>query len=155
MKLSLVGVRLYNRDRGHILGSTIGLKRQGHLVVFSFVLAVLGYFTSFIIQLAKMTRLPILKKVLFCYYANKAFGRWAGFLAVAGIIGPPIYRIMGSQLTALSAIILNFGSLKVPRCAICMPDLPLFQFVGIAVEQKAVRQSWKNILAVIKMQRQS
>ena len=62
---------------GFFLGSAIGIKITGPSIVFSFILAAIGTYIVYSL-LAKMTAQDP-QDGSFCYYANKAYGRWAGF----------------------------------------------------------------------------
>lgn len=99
-QLSLMGVGC-TIGTGYFLGSSIGIKITGPSIVFSFILAALGTYIVFNL-LAKMTAEDP-QEGSFCYYANKAYGRWAGFSCGWNYWTSNIL-IMGSQLTALSIL---------------------------------------------------
>src|ERR1700719_151260 len=99
-QLSLTGVGC-TIGTGYFLGSSIGIKETGPSIVISFVLAALGTYIVFN-QLAKMTAKDP-QDGSFCYYAKKAYGRWAGFSCGWNYWSSNIL-IMGSQLTALSIL---------------------------------------------------
>jgi L-asparagine transporter-like permease len=118
-QLSLIGIGC-TIGTGYFLGSGIGIKITGPSMVFSFILAALGTYIVFHF-LAKMTSADP-QEGSFCYYAGKAFGRWAGFSCGWNYWSSKIL-IMGSQLTALS-ILSRFW----------FPNVPLWIFAsGYAV----------------------
>ena len=80
----------------------IGIKITGPSIVFSFILAAIGTYIVYNL-LAKMTAEDP-QDGSFCYYAKKAYGRWAGFSCGWNYWSSNIL-IMGSQLTALSILI--------------------------------------------------
>lgn len=129
---------------GFFLGSAIGIKITGPSIVFSFILAAIGTYIVYNL-LAKMTAEDP-QEGSFCYYANKAYGRWAGFSCGWNYWCSNIL-IMGSQLTALS-ILSRFW----------FPDVPLWFFAaGYAVLSIIVVLTGsngfdrvENLLAVIK-----
>ena len=98
--------------------------------------------------LAKMTTADP-QEGSFCYYAGKAFGRWARFGSAWNYWSTKIL-IMGSQLTALS-ILTKFW----------FPDIPLWIFatiyavLSIAVVLLGTKgfDKVENVLAVIKQRR--
>ena len=96
-QLSLIGVGC-TIGTGFFLGSAIGIKITGPSIILSFVLAALGTYIVYSL-LAKMTAEDP-QDGSFCYYANKAYGRWAGFSCGWNYWCSNIL-IMGSQLTAL------------------------------------------------------
>ncbi|HWJ78470.1 MAG TPA: amino acid permease [Niallia sp.] len=108
-QLSLIGVGC-TIGTGYFLGSSLGIKETGFSIIFTFLLAALGTYIVFN-QLAKMTAADP-QEGSFCYYANKAFGPWAGFSCGWNYWFSNIL-IMGSQLTALS-ILSQFWFPKVP-----------------------------------------
>lgn len=108
-QLSLVGVGC-TIGTGYFLGSSIGIQFTGPSIVFSFILAALGTYIVFNL-LAKMTAEDP-QEGSFCYYADKAYGRWAGFSSGWNYWCSNIL-IMGSQLIALS-ILSQFWFPKVP-----------------------------------------
>jgi L-asparagine transporter-like permease len=114
-QLSLIGVGC-TIGTGYFLGSTIGIKITGPSIVISFMLAALGTYIVYSL-LAKMTAKDP-QDGSFCYYANKAFGRWAGFSCGWNYWSSNIL-IMGSQLTALS-ILSKFW----------FPHIPLWMFAA-------------------------
>jgi L-asparagine transporter-like permease len=75
-QLSLIGVGC-TIGTGFFLGSAIGIKITGHSIVLSFILAAIGTYIVYSL-LAKMTAEDP-QDGSFCYYVNKAYGRWAGF----------------------------------------------------------------------------
>jgi L-asparagine transporter-like permease len=99
-QLSLIGIGC-TIGTGYFLGSGIGIKITGPSMVFSFILAALGTYIVFHF-LAKMTSADP-QEGSFCYYAAKAYGRWAGFSCGWNYWSSKIL-IMGSQLTALSIL---------------------------------------------------
>jgi L-asparagine transporter-like permease len=118
-QLSLIGVGC-TIGTGYFLGSSIGIKMTGSSIVFSFLLAALGTHIVFHV-LAKMTAYDP-QEGSFCYYARKAFGKWAGFSCGWNYWCSNIL-IMGSQLTGLS-ILSRFW----------IPTIPLWIFAsGYAV----------------------
>ncbi|WP_456277968.1 amino acid permease [Bacillus sp. AK128] len=118
-QLSLIGVGC-TIGTGFFLGSAIGIKVTGPSIVFSFILAAIGTYIVYSL-LAKMTAQDP-QEGSFCYYANKAYGKWAGFSCGWNYWASNIL-IMGSQLTALS-ILSRFW----------FPNIPLWIFaIGYAV----------------------
>ncbi len=99
-QLSLIGVGC-TIGTGFFLGSTIGIIITGPSIVFSFILAAIGTYIVYNL-LAKMTAKDP-HEGSFCYYAKKAYGRWAGFSCGWNYWGSNIL-IMGSHLTALSSL---------------------------------------------------
>ncbi|KRF51523.1 hypothetical protein ASG97_06395 [Bacillus sp. Soil745] len=59
------------------IGSAISIKITGPSIVLSIILAAIGTYIVYSL-LAKMTA-ENPQDGSFCYYANKAYGRWAGF----------------------------------------------------------------------------
>jgi L-asparagine transporter-like permease len=108
-QLSLIGVGC-TIGTGYFLGSSIGITITGPSIVFSFLLAAIGTYTVFNL-LAKMTAKDP-QEGSFCYYAGKAFGRWARF-SCGWNYWWSTTLIMGSQLIALS-ILSQFWFPKVP-----------------------------------------
>ncbi|OLS36838.1 amino acid permease [Bacillus sp. MRMR6] len=108
-QLSLIGIGC-TIGTGYFLGSGIGIKITGPSMVFSFLFAAIGTYIVFHF-LAKMTTADP-QEGSFCYYAGKAYGRWAGFSCGWNYWSSKIL-IMGSQLTALS-ILSRFWLPKVP-----------------------------------------
>ncbi|MCM3160005.1 amino acid permease [Metabacillus litoralis] len=118
-QLSLIGIGC-TIGTGYFLGSGIGVKIAGPSIVFSFLLAALGTFIVYNV-LAKMTAKDP-QEGSFCYYAGKAFGKWAAFGCGWNYWSSNIL-VMGSQLTAL-AILSQFW----------FPNVPLWIFsAGYAV----------------------
>ncbi|MFJ7745908.1 amino acid permease [Peribacillus sp. NPDC097295] len=142
-QLSLVGVGC-TIGTGYFLGSTIGIITTGPSIVFSFVLAALGTYIVYNL-LAKMTAADP-QKGSFCYYANKAFGRWAGFSCGWNYWSSNIL-IMGSQLTALS-LLSQFWFPKVPLWLIAA-GFALVSIVVVLLGTKGFDRV-ENLLAVIK-----
>src|SRR3954471_3874369 len=142
-QLSLIGVGC-TIGTGFFLGSAIGIKITGPSIVFSFILAAIGTYIVYSL-LAKMTAQDP-QDGSFCYYANKAYGRWAGFSSGWNYWSSNIL-IMGSQLTALS-ILSRFW----------FPNVPLWLFAaGYAVLSIIVVLTGnkgfdkvENVLAIIK-----
>jgi L-asparagine transporter-like permease len=142
-QLSLIGVGC-TIGTGYFLGSTIGIKVTGPSIVFSFLLAAIGTYIVYNL-LAKMTAEDP-QDGSFCYYANKAYGRWAGFSCGWNYWSSNIL-IMGSQLTALS-ILSRFW----------LPNVPLWLFAaGYAILSIIVVLTGtngfdkvENLLAIIK-----
>ncbi|MCM3024575.1 amino acid permease [Bacillus ginsengihumi] len=99
-QLSLVGVGC-TIGTGFFLGSAIGIETTGPSIVFSFLLATIGTYIVYDL-LAKMTAADP-QEGSFCYYANKAYGRWASFSCGWNYWSSNIL-IMGSQLMALSIL---------------------------------------------------
>jgi len=142
-QLSLIGVGC-TIGTGFFLGSAIGIEITGPSIVFSFLLAAIGTYIVYNL-LAKMTAEDP-QDGSFCYYANKAYGRWAGFSCGWGYWSSNIL-IMGSQLTALS-ILSRFW----------FPHIPLWLFAtGYAILSIIVVLTGnkgfdkvENLLAIIK-----
>lgn len=142
-QLSLIGVGC-TIGTGFFLGSAIGIKITGPSIVFSFILAAIGTYIVYSL-LAKMTAEDP-QEGSFCYYANKAYGRWAGFSCGWNYWSSNIL-IMGSQLTALS-ILSRFW----------FPNVPLWLFAtGYAILSIIVVitgnkgfDKVENVLAIIK-----
>jgi L-asparagine transporter-like permease len=142
-QLSLIGVGC-TIGTGFFLGSAIGIKITGPSIVFSFILAAIGTYVVYSL-LAKMTAEDP-QEGSFCYYANKAYGRWAGFSCGWNYWSSNIL-IMGSQLTALS-ILSRFW----------FPNVPLWLFAtGYAILSIIVVitgskgfDKVENVLAIIK-----
>ncbi|MCM3444601.1 amino acid permease [Metabacillus halosaccharovorans] len=108
-QLSLIGIGC-TIGTGYFLGSAIGVSIAGPSIVFSFLLAALGTYIVYNI-LAKMTAQDP-QEGSFCYYAGKAFGKWAAFGCGWNYWCSNIL-VMGSQLTAL-AILSQFWFPNVP-----------------------------------------
>ncbi|MDR7000152.1 amino acid permease [Neobacillus niacini] len=142
-QLSLIGVGC-TIGTGFFLGSTIGIETTGPSIVFSFLLAAIGTYIVYRL-LAKMTAEDP-QEGSFCYYANKAYGRWAGFSCGWNYWCSNIL-IMGSQLTALS-ILSRFW----------FPNIPLWLFAAgyailsimVVITGNKGFDKVENLLAVIK-----
>jgi L-asparagine transporter-like permease len=142
-QLSLIGIGC-TIGTGFFLGSAIGIKITGPSIIFSFILAAMGTYVVYSL-LAKMTAEDP-QDGSFCYYANKAYGRWAGFSCGWNYWSSNIL-IMGSQLTALS-ILSRFW----------FPNVPLWLFAtGYAILSIIVVLTGnkgfdkvENVLAIIK-----
>ncbi|KAB8129922.1 amino acid permease [Gracilibacillus oryzae] len=115
-QLALIGVGC-TIGTGYFLGSSIGISITGPSIVFSFLLAAAGTYIVFNL-LAKMSAADP-QEGSFCYYAEKAFGKWAGFSCGWNYWCSSIL-IMGSQLIALSIL-----------TQLWFPDLPLWMFAAI------------------------
>lgn len=142
-QLSLIGVGC-TIGTGFFLGSTIGIEITGPSIVLSFMLAALGTYIVYNL-LAKMTAEDP-QDGSFCYYANKAYGRWAGFSCGWNYWSSNIL-IMGSQLTALS-ILSRFW----------FPNVPLWLFAAgyailsiiVVITGTSGFDKVENLLAIIK-----
>ncbi len=142
-QLSLLGVGC-TIGTGFFLGSSIGIKVTGPSIVLSFIVAAIGTYIVYEL-LAKMTAEDP-QEGSFCYYAEKAYGRWAGFSCGWNYWCSNIL-IMGSQLIALS-ILSKFW----------FPDVQLWFFAaGYAILSIIVVLTGsngfdrvENILAIIK-----
>jgi L-asparagine transporter-like permease len=142
-QLSLIGVGC-TIGTGFFLGSAIGIKITGPSIVFSFILAAIGTYIVYNL-LAKMTAEDP-QEGSFCYYANKAYGQWAGFTCGWNYWSSNIL-IMGSQLTALS-ILSQFW----------FPDTPLWVFasgyavlaIGVVLTGNKGFDRVEDLLAIIK-----
>ncbi|MFC4401729.1 amino acid permease [Gracilibacillus xinjiangensis] len=86
---------------GYFLGSSIGISITGPSIVFSFLIAAIGTYIVFN-RLAQMSAKDP-QEGSFCYYAEKAYGKWAGFSCGWNYWCSSIL-IMGSQLIALSIL---------------------------------------------------
>jgi L-asparagine transporter-like permease len=118
-QLSLIGIGC-TIGIGFFLGSSLGIKLTGASIVISFLIAAAGTYIVYSL-LAKMTAADP-QESSFCYYANKAFGRWAGFGCGWNYWCSNIL-IMGSQLTALGLL-----------SQFWFPNIPLWVFAaGYAV----------------------
>lgn len=115
-QLSLIGIGC-TIGTGYFLGSGIGIKITGPSMVLSFILAAIGTYIVYHFLAKLTTQDP--QEGSFCYYAGKAFGRWAGFSCGWNYWSSKIL-IMGSQLTALS-ILSKFW----------FPNVPLWIFATI------------------------
>lgn len=98
--LTLIGVGC-TIGTGYFLGSAIGIKYAGPSFVISFIAAGAGTYIVYY-HLAKMTAEDP-QEGSFCYYAAKAFGKWAGFCC-GWVYWWSNILIMGSQLTALALL---------------------------------------------------
>ncbi|WP_235858053.1 amino acid permease [Sutcliffiella cohnii] len=114
--LSLIGVGC-TIGIGYFLGSGLGIKSTGPSIVISFLIAALGTYIVYNL-LAKMTAEDP-QDGSFCYYANKAYGRWAGFSCGWNFWSANIL-IIGSQLTALGLL-----------SKFWFPHVPLWIFAAI------------------------
>jgi L-asparagine transporter-like permease len=142
-QLSLIGIGC-TIGTGYFLGSGIGIKITGPSMVFSFILAAMGTYIVFHF-LAKMTTEDP-QEGSFCYYAGRAFGRWAGFSCGWNYWSSKIL-IMGSQLTALS-ILSRFWFPKVPLW-IFAAGFAVLSIVVVLLGTKGFNKV-ENILAVTK-----
>lgn len=142
-QLSLIGIGC-TIGTGFFLGSTIGIKVTGPSIVFSFVLAALGTYIVYNL-LAKMTAEDP-QDGSFCYYANKAYGRWAGFSCGWNYWSSNIL-IMGSQLIALS-ILSRFWFPQVPLWLFAA-GYAILAIIVVLMGNKGFDKV-ENILAVIK-----
>lgn len=129
---------------GFFLGSAIGIKITGPSIVFSFILAASGTYIVYNL-LAKLTAEDP-QEGSFCYYANKAYGRWAGFSCGWNYWSSNIL-IMGSQLTALS-ILSRFWFPNVPLW-IFAAGYAILSIIVVLIGNKGFDKV-ENILAVIK-----
>ncbi len=142
-QLSLIGVGC-TIGTGFFLGSAIGIKITGPSIVISFILAAIGTYLVYNL-LAKMTAEDP-QDGSFCYYAKKAYGKWAGFSCGWNYWSSNIL-IMGSQLTALS-ILSQFW----------FPHIPLWIFatgyavlsIGVVLTGNKGFDKVEDLLAVIK-----
>ncbi|MBP2240375.1 L-asparagine transporter-like permease [Cytobacillus eiseniae] len=142
-QLSLIGVGC-TIGTGFFLGSAIGIKNTGPSIVFSFIIAALGTYIVYNL-LAKMTAEDP-QEGSFCYYADKAYGTWAGFSSGWNYWGSNIL-IMGSQLTALS-ILSRFWFLNVPLW-IFASGYAILSIIVVLTGNKGFDKV-ENILAIIK-----
>ncbi|TYS58450.1 amino acid permease [Sutcliffiella horikoshii] len=118
-QLSLIGIGC-TIGIGFFLGSSLGVKLAGASIIFSFLIGAAGTYIVYS-RLAKMT-VKDPQEGSFCYYAGKAFGKWAGFSCGWNYWCSNIL-IMGSQLTALGLL-----------SQFWFPDVPLWIFsAGYAV----------------------
>ncbi len=118
-QLSLIGIGC-TIGIGFFLGSSLGVKLTGASIIVSFLIGAAGTYIVYS-RLAKMT-IHDPQESSFCYYANKAFGKWAGFSCGWNYWCSNIL-IMGSQLTALGLL-----------SQFWFPDVPLWIFsAGYAV----------------------
>jgi L-asparagine transporter-like permease len=142
-QLSLIGVGC-TIGTGYFLGSSIGIKVTGPSIVISFLLAALGTYIVFNV-LAKMTAKDP-QDGSFCYYANKAFGPWAGFSCGWNYWCSNIL-IMGSQLTALS-ILSKFWFHQIPLWVFAA-GYAVIAIIVVLLGTKGFDKV-ENILAIIK-----
>ncbi|MCQ6274901.1 amino acid permease [Bacillus sp. V3B] len=142
-QLSLIGIGC-TIGTGFFLGSAIGIKITGPSIIFSFILAAMGTYIVYNL-LAKMTAEDP-QDGSFCYYANKAYGRWAGFSCGWNYWSSNIL-IMGSQLTALS-ILSRFWFPNVPLWLFAS-GYALLSIVVVLTGNKGFDKV-ENLLAVIK-----
>lgn len=118
-QLSLIGIGC-TIGIGFFLGSSLGIKLAGASIILSFLIGAVGTYIVYS-RLAKMT-VSDPQEGSFCYYAGKAFGKWAGFSCGWNYWCSNIL-IMGSQLTALGLL-----------SQFWLPDVPLWIFsAGYAV----------------------
>ncbi|UAL47882.1 amino acid permease [Sutcliffiella horikoshii] len=118
-QLSLIGIGC-TIGIGFFLGSSLGIKLAGASIILSFLIGAAGTYIVYS-RLAKMT-IDDPQEGSFCYYAGKAFGKWAGFSCGWNYWCSNIL-IMGSQLTALGLL-----------SQFWFPDVPLWIFsAGYAV----------------------
>lgn len=142
-QLSLIGVGC-TIGTGFFLGTSIGIKITGPSIIFSFVLAATGTYIVYYF-LSKMTAKDP-QDGSFCYYADKAYGRWAGFSCGWNYWSSNIL-IMGSQLIALS-ILSRFW----------FPNIPLWGFASgyailsiiVVITGNTGFDKAENLLAIIK-----
>ncbi|TYP79758.1 amino acid permease [Paenibacillus methanolicus] len=142
-QLSLLGIGC-TIGTGYFLGSGIGIKIAGPSMVASFLIAAAGTYIVFHL-LAKMTGEDP-QEGSFCYYAGKAYGKWAGFGSGWNYWGSKIL-IMGSQLTALG-LMTQFWFPKVPLWIFAA----VYAVLAIAVVLLGTKgfDKVENILAVTK-----
>lgn len=118
-QLSLIGIGC-TIGIGFFLGSSLGIKHAGASIILSFLIGATGTYIVYS-RLAKMT-IQDPQEGSFCYYAGKAFGKWAEFSCGWNYWCSNIL-IMGSQLTALGLL-----------SQFWFPDVPLWLFsAGYAV----------------------
>ncbi|MGP4040785.1 amino acid permease [Gracilibacillus sp. D59] len=115
-QLALTGVGC-TIGTGYFLGSSIGIQLTGPSIVLSFLIAAIGTYIVFNL-LAKMSAADP-QEGSFCYYAEKAFGKWAGFSCGWNYWCSSIL-IMGSQLIALAIL-----------TKVWFPNLPLWVFAAV------------------------
>lgn len=142
-QLSLIGVGC-TIGTGFFLGSAIGIKITGPSIVISFILAAIGTYVVYNL-LAKMTAEDP-QEGSFCYYANKAYGQWAGFCCGWNYWSSNIL-IMGSQLTALS-ILSQFWFPKVPLWIFASGFAVLS--IGVVLTGNKGFDKVEDLLAIIK-----
>ncbi|MCM3618304.1 amino acid permease [Sutcliffiella horikoshii] len=112
-QLSLIGIGC-TIGIGFFLGSSLGIKHAGTSIILSFLIGATGTYIVYS-RLAKMT-IQDPQEGSFCYYAGKAFGKWAEFSCGWNYWCSNIL-IMGSQLTALGLL-----------SQFWFPDVPLWIF---------------------------
>lgn len=115
-QLTLIGIGC-TIGTGYFLGSSIGIKLTGPSIVLAFLLAAFGTYVVFDL-LAKMTAADP-QESSFCYYTEKAFGKWAGFSCGWNYWCSSIL-ITGSQLIAISILTKTW-----------FPNVPLWGFACI------------------------
>lgn len=142
-QLSIIGVGC-TIGTGFFLGSAIGIKITGPSIVFSFILAAIGTYIVYNL-LAKMTAEDP-QDGSFCYYAGKAYGRWAGFSCGWNYWSSNIL-IMGSQLTALS-ILSKFWFPKIPLWLFAS-GYAILSIIVVITGSKGFEKV-ENLLAIIK-----
>jgi L-asparagine transporter-like permease len=142
-ELSLIGVGC-TIGTGFFLGSSVGMEATGPSIVFSFIFAAFGTYIVYNF-LAKMTSKDP-QEGSFCYYANKAYGRWAGFSCGWNYWSSNIL-IMGSQLTALS-ILSKFWFHQIPLWAFAA-GYAILSIIVVLTGSKGFDKV-ENILAIIK-----
>lgn len=142
-QLSLIGVGC-TIGTGFFLGSAIGIKITGPSIVFSFILAAFGTYIVYNL-LAKMTAKDP-HDGSFCYYADQAYGRWAGFSCGWNYWSSNIL-IMGSQLTALS-ILSRFWFPNVPLWIFAI-GYAILSIIVVLTGNKGFDKA-ENIFAIIK-----
>jgi L-asparagine transporter-like permease len=142
-QLSLIGIGC-TIGTGYFLGSSIGISITGGSIVFSFLLAALGTYIVFNV-LAKMTANDP-QEGSFCYYAGKAYGKWAEFSCGWNYWASNIL-IMGSQLTALS-ILSRFWFPNVPLWIFAV----IYAVLAIIVVLTGTKgfDKFEDIMAVVK-----
>jgi L-asparagine transporter-like permease len=142
-QLSLLGIGC-TIGTGYFLGSGLGIKITGPAMVFSFLLAAAGTYIVYHLLALMTTEDP--QEGSFCFYAEKAFGRWAGFSCGWNYWSSKIL-IMGSQLTAL-AILSQFWFPRIPLWIFAA----IYAVLSIAVVLLGTKgfDKVENILAVTK-----
>ncbi|WP_096156693.1 MULTISPECIES: amino acid permease [Bacillus] len=143
-QLSLIGIGC-TIGIGFFLGSALGIKHTGPSIIISFIVAAAGTYIVYNL-LAKMTAEDP-QEGSFCYYADKAFGKWAGFSCGWNYWSANVL-IMGSQLTALGLL-----------SQFWFPDVPLWIFaagyaiLAIIVVMLGTKgfDKVENLLAIIKL----
>ena len=123
----------------------IGIKITGPSIVLSFILAAFGTYVVYSL-LAKMTAEDP-QDGSFCYYANKAYGRWAGFSCGWNYWCSNIL-IMGSQLTAL-AILSRFWFPIVPLSVSLQLYTTILAIIVVLTGNKGFEKV-ENVIAIIK-----